>query len=97
MSTIKENVDGLLAKYKPARNDDKYLLARYWYEIDNIPFPMTGNNFIKMATTPASIIRARALIQAEGRWPSDEQVTAQRAALDDAFRESIGKNNDLPT
>ena len=96
MATIRENVESILEKSRRARNDDKYLLAMYWHDVDQVLFPMTGKDFVNLATTPASIIRARALIQADGMYESDAATKARRAEREEAHRKSLGQYNELP-
>lgn len=78
-SNIRENVEVILAKYPSARDNDKMLMMMYWEDVDGIKDIGNRFDFIFKATSPETIVRARRLIQEEGKHlPSSEAVAVRR-------------------
>jgi len=90
--TIKDKVASILNLSEKARNCDKYLMLLYWRHYDNVDFkqPTFIEDFQSRCTTPTSIVRARALLQAEGQFPATEETRARRSSREQGMRASIG-------
>lgn len=77
---VKHNVLTLLEQWEDARNNDKFLMLKYWQSVDNINTSIGfGPSFLRRATSPESISRARRSIQATGLYePTDPEVRRKR-------------------
>jgi hypothetical protein len=86
---IKSSVLDLLERYEQARNDDKWLMLKYWQEIDNINTSIGfGPSFLRRGTSPESICRARRSIQSSGLFPpTDLEVMRKRRIRQEEARE----------
>lgn len=82
-----------MAKYPQARDSDKMLLMLYWKVIDKVNMDGNGrelfDSFMKLATAPESITRARRLIQEEGLYPSSKAVSEERKKRQEDYRDAI--------
>jgi hypothetical protein len=85
---IKRNVLELLEQWEEARNDDKFLMLKYWQRYDGINTSIGfGPSFLRRATTPETITRARRTIQATGLFePTDPEVRRKRRIREEEAR-----------
>jgi hypothetical protein len=74
LNEIKKQVEDLLDENETLRNDDLALIFEYWNRFDNIGI----KNPPKVATSPATIIRVRAKIQTEGKYPPTDPIVRER-------------------
>lgn len=84
--TVRENVIWILREDERARNSDKWLLIRYWQDVNKvncfIPYDQIQN-----LTLPETIRRVRQHLQAEGHYPpTDQEVIKQRAKREEGIR-----------
>lgn len=91
---IKNNVLTLLEEVEGTRNSDKLLLLKYWQRFDNINTSIGfGPSFLRLATSPESITRARRTIQSAGLYqPTDIEVLKKRRMLQEEAREHHARN-----
>ena len=83
LNEIKTRVEGLLSENEGLRNDDLALIFVYWKRYDHVGI----ENPPKVATSPSTIIRARASIQTEGRYPpTDPKVQEKRRRRQEEVR-----------
>jgi hypothetical protein len=75
------------------RNNDKALEMKYWIDIDGCRTDKAMNfihDYVLKSTPPVSIVRARRLIQEEGRYlPTDPDVLKQRHQKELAMKDAI--------
>lgn len=72
---VKDKVASLLRKYLKLRNDDRELIFAYWETFDHANLKIPKHSI----TSPATIIRHRAKLQAEGQFlPTDPKVAKKR-------------------
>lgn len=86
---VKKNVFDLLEQWEDARNSDKFLMLKYWQTYDGVNTTIGfGPQFLRAATTPESITRARRSIQSTGLFlPTDEEVIRKRRIRQEEARE----------
>lgn len=94
--TIKNNVALILQNSVKARNDDKILMWIYWKYVDKINMENLHLEFVAKATKPGSIIRARSLLQAEGKYLSDAETARRRAHREMSMRHNISHYKEVP-
>ncbi|RLG36791.1 MAG: hypothetical protein DRN91_07115 [Candidatus Alkanophagales archaeon] len=83
-------VSYILAHFPETRSNDKLLLLRYWEMVDKIKIPRAfWREFLRKATTPETITRARRRIQAEGEFLPRREVLERRQARSRKFREIL--------
>lgn len=89
---IKSNVLALLEAFEDTRNSDKFLLLKYWQVVDGINTTIGfGPQFLRQATSPESITRARRSIQSTGLFPpTDPTVLKKRRMLQEEARQHHG-------
>ncbi|RMD50680.1 hypothetical protein D6827_03580 [Candidatus Parcubacteria bacterium] len=94
VKTALDGVRKILAEDERARNNDLWLLIRFWRDIQGlkifIPYEAVENNFM---ITPETITRARRHIQnKEGRFiPTDPKVREKRGIKQVVMREFYGR------
>ncbi|RLG54491.1 MAG: hypothetical protein DRO00_01155 [Thermoproteota archaeon] len=90
LKTIEERVRWLLKNFPATRNDDTWLLIRYWKHFDGLPV-FIPDKFIwgnKRLTSFESIRRARQKIQARGEFlPTDPKILKRRKKMMAVYRQ----------
>lgn len=78
--TIKDNVEILLREDERCRNEDLYLILKYWQRFDNLE---VDPNIFQRLTNTESIRRSRTIIQNDdGLYlPSDPVIRAYRERM----------------
>ena len=71
---MEKQVEELLSQNEALRNDDLALTIAYWERYDGVAI----KNPPTKATSPASIIRARARLQAKGKYPPTDPLVRER-------------------
>jgi hypothetical protein len=93
MPTIRQNVEKILRDHPKSRDDDKILVLGYWKFIEKINMAGTEQefmrDFMKKATTPESITRARRLIQEDGFYLPSEGTENARAIKEREMKAAI--------
>jgi len=86
----------ILAHYPEARNNDKILMIHFWRLFDKIPVPKEfERTFIKYATTPETITRARRMIQASGDYLPTGEIKEYRESRRKKMRELLKRQSTL--
>ena len=88
MQGVELCVRHIMALFPETRSNDKLLMLHYWELVDHIKIPREfWRDFMKKATTPETITRARRRIQQEGNYQPREEVKRIRQARSKKFRE----------
>jgi hypothetical protein len=89
----------ILAHFPEARNNDKILMILFWRIFDKITVPREFERaFIKYATTPETITRARRMVQASGDYMPTGEIKEYRESRRKKIREILrGQSTLLPT
>lgn len=94
--TIRDKVEYFLKHSDRARNDDKYLILLYWKYADKLDFNNFVPEFLEKSTPQSSIVRARALIQADSKYLPNDIVAEHRKQKEQAFRHIIHNYGEVP-
>jgi len=97
MNSLKEHLSDtencvryILFHFPETRNNDKLLMLKFWEMIDKIPIPQDFRlAFLKFATTPETITRARRLIQSRGDYLPRAEVREYRNRRQRKFRKLL--------
>ena len=88
LKNVETMVRYILAHYPEARSNDKLLMLHYWELVDRIKIPREfWKAFLRRATTPETITRARRRIQQQQEYLPREEVRRIRQARSKKFRE----------
>jgi len=86
----------IMAHFPETRSNDKLLMLHYWELVDRIKIPREfWKAFLRRATTPETITRARRLIQASGDYQPREEVKKYRQSRSKKFREVLSGQKTL--
>ena len=78
----------IMALFPETRSNDKLLMLHYWELVDRIKIPREfWKAFLRRATTPETITRARRRIQQQQEYLPREEVRRIRQARSRKFRE----------
>ncbi len=95
INTLMQKTEQILAKYKRARNDDKYLCIVFWWEYHRGILEMDANNKnpkillenILQLPSQDFISRCRRKIQESGKYlPTDWEVARKRKINEDVWK-----------
>lgn len=101
LENVEDRVFVLLKKDEDCRNNDNYLIFKYWVEIDNLDTANISLDMIKRLTPSESIRRASrkliALAIANPKelgflLPTDPEVRLKRAIAEDAYKKWVRQN-----
>jgi len=93
LERCKEVVERILSQNQRARNDDRFLVWKFWHDYDKVNIFIPYEEFCRL-TPIESITRARRLVQNElGRYlPDDPAISVRRRIKEEIIRKWFKEN-----
>ena len=89
-NTVEQEVENLLRQYPVCRKSDKWLLVKYWQEVNGLPINVSCIDFDNW-TAAETITRARRKIQEKiPELRADTDISVARAFKEEQVREHYG-------